>query len=353
MHDDLWMRALDLVGVVIELAPDERSSYLDRACHDEPELRREVDSLLAAHASGGGAFEEPVGQLLRRPLDASAPAGHEPSVAPGDWLGHYQVVAFIGAGGMGEVYRARDLRLDREGALKVLPSAFAADRGRLSRFEQEARAAAALNHPNICTVHDVGEANRRPYMAIELIEGDTLRVLSGHALARSRAAEVGAQAAKALAAAHAVGIIHRDIKPENLMLRPDGYVKVLDFGLARLPRPSQPFRVAADATGASVDRLDWQTDSSVRLGTVRYMSPEQVRGEEVQSATDIFSLGVVLYELATGQYPFEPKSGSRVLQAILDHVPVACGSRIADSRAEPSVAQRCVTTSVRPMLPRT
>jgi protein kinase-like protein/AAA ATPase-like protein len=314
MHSELWQGAMSLLGVVIELAPDQRSSYLDRVCHDNPELRREVDSLLAAHASADKAFDQTIAQPVPAHSFTSEATTNEPTVSPGDHLGHYEVLAFIGAGGMGEVYRARDPRLRRDVALKVLPSAFANDRDRLSRFEQEARAAAVLNHPNICTVHDVGEANGRSFIAMELIEGDTLRVLIGRSQVRSRAAEIGAQVAKALAAAHTAGIVHGDIKPENLMLRSDGYVKILDFGLA-LERPLENLRIRA------VGDIENEAESRVWLGTPRYMSPEQIRGEKLQSSTDIFSLGIVLYELATGRYPFELESESSVLHAILEKAP--------------------------------
>ena len=233
-------------------------------------------------------------------------------------ISHYRVIRKLGQGGMGEVYLAEDTRLDRRVALKILPEDFARDAERMRRFVQEAKAASALNHPNILTIHEIGETDGKHYIATEFIEGETLR----HHIERSRmktreVLEVTAQVASALSTAHQAGIIHRDIKPENIMLRPDGYVKVLDFGLAKLTE-KQTLTTNSDA--ATISRK--ATDPGTVMGTVQYMSPEQARGKEVDARTDIFSLGIVLYELVAGRAPFAGESSTDVLAAILDKEPL-------------------------------
>jgi eukaryotic-like serine/threonine-protein kinase len=208
-------------------------------------------------------------------------------------LNHYEILSPLGKGGMGEVYLAEDTRLRRKVALKLLPEEFTRNAERVRRFEQEARTASALNHPNILTIHEIGEANGAHYMVTEFIDGQTLRErLKGEKLALSVALDVAIQAASALVAAHNAGIIHRDIKPGNVMLRRDGYVKVLDFGLAKLTEQLPDEVDSETMTTAKVN-----TDPGTLLGTVGYMSPEQARGLTVNACTDIFSLGVVLYEL--------------------------------------------------------
>lgn len=230
----------------------------------------------------------------------------------GTRVGAYEIVAPIGAGGMGEIYRACDSRLDREVAIKVLPAEFTADHDRVRRFVQEAKAASALSHPNIITIYEIGEGEFGRFIAMELVEGRTLREMIGEPLSWDKLSSLCGQAAKALAVAHASGIVHRDIKPENIIVRPDGYVKVLDFGLARL---------AAAETPTPERTVTSQTTPGVLLGTLAYMSPEQASGEAVTSATDVFALGIVLYELATGQRPFRAATMLGVLQAIVSHQP--------------------------------
>src|SRR5215203_719814 len=226
----------------------------------------------------------------------------------GRTVDRYEVVSRISAGGMGEVYRARDPLLERELVLKVLPQRAQFHAEALERFVREARAASALNHPNIVTIYAIGEADNHHFIAMELVRGLTLRQLGREGATARVVAQVGAQAAKALAVAHEAGIVHRDIKPENIMMRDDGYVKVLDFGIAQLSRNDNPERNEANS------RL---TRPGMVVGTMRYMSPEQATADATTPASDIFSLGIVLYELATGRHPFEASSDMAVLSSII------------------------------------
>ena len=231
---------------------------------------------------------------------------------PGTPIGSYRILGPLGAGGMGEVYRAIDTRLNREVAIKVVPASFANDTSRILRFEQEARATSALNHPNIVTIHELGEGEAGRFIVMELVDGRTLRALIEEGLSVGGLAQLGSQMAKALGAAHAAGITHRDIKPENIMVRNDGYVKVLDFGLARLV-PAGMDREAATLQ---------YTQPGMILGSTRYMSPEQARGESVGPPSDIFSLGMIFYEVATGRHPFLTESLLGTLNAINAEAPV-------------------------------
>jgi eukaryotic-like serine/threonine-protein kinase len=213
-------------------------------------------------------------------------------------LGPYEVLSLIGSGGMGEVWLATELRLGRKVALKLLPTDLTRNSGRILRFEQEARAASALNHPNVCTIYALDQTNDgQHYIAMEYVEGETLRQrLTTSRLSLREALDIAIQVAAALSVAHAAGIVHRDIKPENVMLRPDGVVKVLDFGLAKLAAVGQP--------GADTTQLGVHTDAGTVVGTAAYMSPEQARGQQVDGRTDIWSLGVMLYEMLAGRSPF-------------------------------------------------
>src|SRR5215510_795471 len=238
------------------------------------------------------------------------------SLSSGTRLGPYEILAPLGAGGMGEVYRAKDSRLGREVAVKVLPASFTTDADRLRRFEREARAASALNHPNIITIYEIHQAAGSHVIATEFVEGETLRLrLSRSPLTLSETLNIAIQIADALSAAHKAGIIHRDIKPENIMLRPDGYVKVLDFGLAKLSEESSP-AVAAEAPTIQV-----RTGSGIVIGTAGYMSPEQARGLGVDHRSDIFSLGAVIYEMLARRKPFEGETPSDMLASILKTEP--------------------------------
>jgi len=249
---------------------------------------------------------------------------------PGTKLGHYEVLSQIGAGGMGEVYLAQDTRLDRKVALKILPEEVAREKKRMHRFSQEAKAASALNHPNILTIYEIDETDGRHFIVMEFVDGVTLRerLLRPDALRLSEVLDIAMQVSSALAAAHATGIIHRDIKPDNLMLRRDGFVKVLDFGLAKLTTlPSSEINSEA-ATRARVN-----TEPGTIIGTVAYMSPEQARGLEVDARTDIWSLGVVLYEMIAGQPPFAGTDVHRQIIAIQER-PAPSLARFAEGTPE-------------------
>ncbi|HEV2719493.1 MAG TPA: serine/threonine-protein kinase, partial [Thermoanaerobaculia bacterium] len=247
------------------------------------------------------------------------------TLSAGTRLGPYEIVAAIGAGGMGEVYRARDPRIGREVAIKVLPAALAQDPERLHRFEQEARATGTLSHPNLLTVFDVGNEERRPFLVSELLEGMTLRdVLGGGRLAPRKVVDYGTQIANGMAAAHAKGIVHRDLKPENIFVTTDGRVKLLDFGLAKFIE-----------TDAGDSATEVKTSPGVVLGTTAYMSPEQVRGGAIDHRSDIFSFGVVLYEMLAGTHPFRRETAVETMNAILrDDAPP-----IADAAVPPGLAR--------------
>jgi serine/threonine protein kinase len=234
---------------------------------------------------------------------------------PGAKLGRYEIVALLGAGSMGEVYRAKDMRLGRDVAIKVLLSEFTSDHDRLKRFEREARAASALNHPNILSLFDIGEHEESPYLVTELLVGQTLRdrLLLG-ALPVDSALEIGSQIAKGLAAAHEKGIVHRDLKPENVFLLPDGRIKILDFGLAKLMESGSAYDPLGSASAVT-------TEVGVVLGTVAYMSPEQSRGKPADHRSDLFSFGSVLFEMLTGHPAFNRESISDTFEAILEEEP--------------------------------
>ena len=253
------------------------------------------------------------------------------TLQPGAHFGHYAVNRRIGAGGMGEVYSARDEILGRQVALKLLTGDLTSDRDRLRRFEQEARATSALNHPNILTIYEIGKTDSLNYIASELVDGMTLREL----LARGRphlieTLDIAIQVTAALSAAHANGIVHRDIKPENVMVRKDGLVKVLDFGFAKLTAPQMESSALPDASTAA----NILTDPGAIIGTVAYMSPEQLRVQDIDSRTDIWSVGVVLYEMIAGHAPFDQPTKSDLIVAILEHEPALLTLYSADAPPE-------------------
>ncbi len=261
----------------------------------------------------------------------------------GTKIGSYEIVSLLGVGGMGEVYRARDARLGRDVALKILPAAFARDEDRLRRFEQEARAVAALNHPNILAIHDVGQYDGTPYLVSELLEGESLRaMLDRGALPQRKAIDYGVQIAQGLAAAHEKGIVHRDLKPENLFITKDGRLKILDFGLAKLATKEGE----AGAAASNLTLTHAQTDAGVVMGTASYMAPEQVRGDAVDARTDIFAFGAVLFEMLSGQRAFRRETPAETMTAVLKEDPAELtNSERPVSPALDRIARRCLEKS--------
>jgi eukaryotic-like serine/threonine-protein kinase len=303
MNSERWKRIEQVYYSVLAFPPARRSAVLDEACSDDQDMRREVESLLDAreHAESFLSPSDLLGHIAELVAEPDLPVGHT--------LGQYHILSAIGSGAMGEVYLARDTRLDRQVALKILPARFTRDAQRVARFRREAKAASALNHPNIITIYDIGETGETWFMAAEFIEGVTLRQrLAAGRMQLQEILETAIQCAVALDAVHQARIVHRDIKPENIMVRPDGVVKVVDFGLARIRQAGQESAPEATQAGALI-------------GTPRYMSPEQARGEKLDARTDIFSLGAVLYEIATGQPAFPGASTAEVFAALLGSVP--------------------------------
>ena len=315
----------ELFHAAREQTPEHVGTFLNTSCGGDELLRRSVEELLSFHEAAGSFIETPAAGIAARIIESG-----QTDLLIGQTLGHYKILERIGSGGMGEVYLASDITAGRKAALKVLPMRFTGDAQRLRRFQQEARAVVGLNHPNILTVYEIGEYDSSHYIASELIEGETLR----QRLARGRmgldeAIDVAIQVATALAAAHQAGIVHRDIKPENIMLRPDGYVKVLDFGIAKLAEQEVPATMAEEEAVLLVE-----TNLGSIMGTVRYMSPEQARGAPVNQCTDIWSLGVVLYEMAAGRAPFTGDTPGEVMASILGTEPPPLTSSIAQTPAE-------------------
>jgi len=299
MTPERWQQIRDVLEKALELAPGQRAVFLDGACLSDPSLRQEVETLLASSEDVRSSF------LQSSPLRVT--------ITPGTKLGEYEVKSLLGSGGMGEVYRARDSRLGRDVAIKVLPSFLSADSDRLRRFEQEARAAAALNHPNILAVHQMGTYQGAPYLVSELLEGETLREqIKRGRLSIRKAIDYGVQIARGLAAAHEKRIVHRDLKPENLFVTKDGRIKILDFGLAKLTQP---------ASENSADTLTRGTEAGTVMGTVGYMAPEQVRGQAADHRADIFAFGAILYEMLAGKRAFQKTTSADTMAAILNEDP--------------------------------
>jgi serine/threonine protein kinase len=313
MNSQRWHQIEQLYHSALDLQPSERSSFLTGACQQDVDLRREVESLLAHSASTNALVDHTAWAGV-----AGLASGHT-ILSPGETLGPYEILGLLGAGGMGEVYSAVDTRLGRKVAVKISQERFS------NRFEREARAISALNHPNICTLYDVGPN----YLVTELVEGETLRDLLQHPLAPERSLAIARQVLEALRAAHRAGIVHLDLKPQNIMVRFDGYVKVLDFGLAKRMRAAAASAESTATTGFSVP--------GQILGTVSYMSPEQILGQEVDQRSDLFALGIILYEMLTGRHPWPHSSAIDTLHAILHDEPPPMDSSSPGAELAPIV----------------
>jgi len=325
MSTEFWQQLNELFHLALERKGSERQRFVE-ACPDE-ELRRELNSMLEHHNQAHSFIESPTHLKPERVL-SNPPQDR----LAGIQLGHYRVHARIAIGGMGEVYLAQDVRLGRLVALKLLPQTFFEDTDRLKRFEREARAASALNHPNIVTIYEIGKAEQGPFIAMELVEGKTLREIIQERPPISTVLQIARQMAAALRVAHAAGIVHRDIKPENVIVRSDGYAKVFDFGLAKMSdRGLQQHLYTQSSDSHASTEVSVNTNPGMILGTIVYMSPEQARAETIGSSTDIFSLGVVMYELATGQHPFKRQSQVDTLHMITSQQP------LSPSRLDPEV----------------
>ncbi len=329
MTPERYQRICQLFDEALELAPEQRATFLDEACGADVALRAEVEKFLAGMSPAEDYLARPAMDVAAELL---AHKQQNPS-ALGQQISHYQVLSLLGAGGMGQVYLARDTRLGRQVALKLLPPQFTPEVERVQRFLREAQAASALNHPNILTIYDVGQAQDLYYIATEYVEGMTLRQrLLQDKLTLHETLDIARQIARALESAHRAGIVHRDIKPENIMIRADGLVKVLDFGLAKLTetrsaergtRKQEDETPLPDASDIhrSLFREQPSTMSGTVMGTPRYMSPEQARGLKLDARTDIFSLGVVFYEMVTGEPAFAGPSTAEVFVALLEKEP--------------------------------
>ena len=322
MKTERWGQLKQIFLSALERAPAERSAFLNQACGDDATLRNEVESLISSHEQAGDSIEIMAAEAATKMLSA------EQGSIEGKQIGHYQVLSRIGRGGMGEVFLSQDTRLNRKVALKLLRSDLTANEDRLRRFQQEAQAASALNHPNILTIHEIGQEASLLYIATEYVEGETLRQhISQAPMALGQALDVAIQVASALSAAHQAGIVHRDVKPENVILRRDGYVKVLDFGLAKLAEPK-----GLETGAPTLPRIE--TEPGMVMGTVSYMSPEQARGLAVDARTDIWSLAAMLYEMASGHQPFDAETASDVMALILQKEPLPLSHYLPEVPAE-------------------
>lgn len=312
MNSERWQKVKRLFDAAIELEPDARARFLDDACASDADLRADIEKLMTSSADAEDFLEAPAANQV-----ASSIVEPKGMLRTGDRYAHYKILRQVGVGGMGEVYLAEDEKLDRRVAIKILNERFRKNDSHLQRFIREAKAASSLNHPNILIIHEIGVSDEANFIVSEFVEGRTLRdMIGGSDKTLNQVLDIAIQIAGALSAAHGAGIVHRDIKPENIVVRPDGYVKVLDFGLAKLLKPQELFIDGADETA-----IQNPTAQGVIMGTVNYMSPEQAKAETVDQRTDIFSLGVVVYELLTGSTPFQGNSMSETFANLINAEP--------------------------------
>jgi serine/threonine protein kinase/tetratricopeptide (TPR) repeat protein len=337
MDAERWKHVDRLLGAALARPPGERDAFLRQTCVNDAALEREIRSLLAAREQAGSFLESPAIDVAARVLALTPhddPAERAGSLT-GQTISHYRIVGRVGSGGMGVVYKAEDIRLHRFVALKFLPDAVARDPDALRRFHREARAASALNHPNICTIHDVGEQDGRACIVMEYLDGTTLKHrIAERPVGIDELVRLAIEIAEALEAAHAEGITHRDIKSANIFLNQRGVAKVLDFGLAQVASLRSPGADVGATAGPTVTVDAHLTSAGSVLGTVAYMSPEQVRAEPLDVRTDLFSFGVVLYEMATGTLPFVGDSSAVVFASILKDAPIPPGRLNPDVSAE-------------------
>ena len=328
-----WEKAKKIFNDAIKLSPELRFQYLDGVCSDDVDTRREVESLLASFDDAESFMETPAAHEVADVIHQAK------NLEKGKCFGHYEIIQQIGTGGMGEVYLARDKKLDRKVAVKILNEQFRCHESNLNRFVSEAKAASALNHPNILVIHEFGESIEAHYIVSEFVSGKTLReILREISLQLGEILDISIQIASALSAAHKAGILHRDVKPENVMIREDGIVKVLDFGLAKLIE--QP---AIDAEAAT----RFQTEAGMILGTANYMSPEQARGKRVDARTDIFSFGCMLYEMLTRRQAFTGETINHIIVAILEKEPPSLSLFVRDFPAEiERILKKCLEKNI-------